>query len=433
MAVSAHRCAWLADLPEAPTYPKVETDLRCDWLVVGGGYTGLSAARKLAELHPNHRVVLIDSGRVGQGASSRNSGYLVDSTLNDGHLNNAGLQQYQQKFQLFTAGIEAVRELVNEYRIECDWTEAGKYHAAHSSAFHTKLDNFSNVLTQCGIRHDVLDADALANALGTRFYTKAVRTDGGVLLHPAKLARGMMALLEHRVEVFEHSKLESWKPGNQSVVTRVNGQTIHCKKLLLCANGYLPKMGVGKHQMFPLTLTASMTRPLTDEEYRHIGHPIEWGVLSASSMGATVRLTSDRRIMIRNTAESRASLSMSAGELALRRKIHWKGLQKRFPFLSETCITHTWSGVTAVSRNSANLFQRLDDRVFVAGCYNGGGIGLATLFGEQLAFKADGVETPQQGLIENRPKPTRLPPQPFLSLGVKTRLMHDRWQAVEER
>jgi len=80
-----------------------------------------------------------------------------------------------------------------------------------------------------------------------------------------------------------------------------------------------------------------------------------------------------------------------------------------------------------------NIFEKIGKGLFVAGCYNGGGIGLATLFGEQLAYKAVGEKTKQMEQIEAREKPNRLPPQPFLRWGVKARLAKDRFNASKER
>ena len=91
-----------------------------------------------------------------------------------------------------------------------------------------------------------------------------------------------------------------------------------------------------------------------------------------------------------------------------------------------------WSGVTCVSGNNGQVFDQLDSKLLVAGCYNGGGIGLATLFGEQMAYMASGQMTDAIAMIQARPKPTPLPPQPILSWGVRLRLMRDAIIARKE-
>ena len=81
-------------------------------------------------------------------------------------------------------------------------------------------------------------------------------------------------------------------------------------------------------------------------------------------------------------------------------------------------------------KNRLNLYpaniEKIENNIFVAGCYNGSGIGVGTLFGEQIAIKASEQNTKEMETIEARNKPTWLPPQPFLNIGVKTRLIYER-------
>ena len=77
-------CGWINDLDRRSNIKTLDKDKSCDWLIVGAGFTGLSAARKLSELNPNQKIIIVDAQLAGEGASGRNSGYLVDTTLNDG-------------------------------------------------------------------------------------------------------------------------------------------------------------------------------------------------------------------------------------------------------------------------------------------------------------------------------------------------------------
>tara|TARA_Y100001936_G_scaffold218676_1_gene231501 strand:- start:16 stop:546 length:531 start_codon:yes stop_codon:yes gene_type:complete len=175
-----------------------------------------------------------------------------------------------------------------------------------------------------------------------------------------------------------------------------------------------------------------MTRPMTDEEFRSIGEPKEWGVLPVRPMGATIRLTKDRRILIRNTAEVHNPNMMKQSDLNKRSIKQKIGIKKRFPQLPENIIQSTWSGIVSRTRNSSQIFEKIDDNIFAAGCYNGSGIGVGTLFGEQIAIKASNEHTNEIETIEKRSRPTRLPPQPFLDLGVKARLIYERLRARSE-
>ena len=108
------------------------------------------------------------------------------------------------------------------------------------------------------------------------------------------------------------------------------------------------------------------------------------------------------------------------------------GIKKRFPQLPNDIIQSSWSGIVSRTRNSSQIFEKIDNNVFVAGCYNGSGIGVGTLFGEQIAIKASNENSKEIETIEARNKPTWLPPQPFLNLGVKARLIYERIRAKSE-
>ena len=424
--VNDKTCGWINDLNSRSNYKVLSKNEKCDWLIVGAGYTGLSAARKLSELHPNQKIIIIDAQLAGEGASGRNSGYLVDTTLNDGFTSNKELSNYKKKTAIYQLGINAVRKFIKEHQVDCDWNETGKYFASSKKEDRKILINFSNTLSKIGFKCDLFDKKELSKKLGTSFYNLALYTKGGILLHPAKLARAMIDTLPKNVELYEQSQLLEWKKYNDSVFCKFKDNNIVTKKIIFCTNGFLKTLGIKRNYNFPLTLTASMTRPLTDSEFKIIREPNEWGVLPVRPMGATIRMTKDRRILIRNTAEMHNPFKMSDNELKKRSIKQKLGIKKRFPLLPYNIIESSWSGIVARTRNSSQIFDKIDDNIFVAGCYNGSGIGVGTLFGEQIAIKASNYNTKEIDIIESRNKPTWLPPKPFLNIGVKTRLVYER-------
>ena len=143
-------------------------------------------------------------------------------------------------------------------------------------------------------------------------------------------------------------------------------------------------------------------------------------------MGATVRLTKDRRILIRNTSEYRNPNSMNQEILNKRILIHKTGLKKRFPSLPDDIISSSWSGVVSRSSNGSQIFEKIDKNIFVAGSYFGSGIGAGTLFGEQIALMATNQDSEEIRIIEERKKPNKLPIKPILNLGIYFRLFYER-------
>jgi glycine/D-amino acid oxidase-like deaminating enzyme len=425
-------CVWINNLAKRNNITTLQSNEYCEWLIIGAGYTGLSAARKLGQLHPNQKIILVDSQLAGEGASSRNSGYLVDTTLNDGFTSNKELKNYKKKADIYQLGIKAIKKFIKENQIDCDLNECGKYFASSKSEDIKILINFSEILSKLGFEHNLLSNIEISKRLGTSFYNVALHTKGGILLHPGKLVRAMVDTLPTNVQLFENSSLLKWKKNKDIISCDFKNGKINTKRIIFATNGFLKSVGIKSNYNFPITLTSSMTRSLTDEEFKSIGEPKEWGVLSVRPMGATIRMTKDRRILIRNTAEVHNPFKMSKSNLE-KRSINQKiGIKKRFPQLPEDIIQSSWSGIVSRTRNSSQIFEKIDDNIFVAGCYNGSGIGVGTLFGEQIAIKASNENTKEIEIIEARNKPTCLPPQPFLNLGIKTRLIYERFRAKSE-
>jgi len=386
--VNDNTCSWINDLTPRSNIQTLSSDLDCEWLIIGAGYTGLSAARKLGQLYPNQKILLVDAQLAGEGASSRNSGYLVDTTLNDGFTSNKELENYKKKADIYKLGIETVKKFIKEYQVDCDWNECGKYFASSKVEDKKILENFSDTLSKLGFEHNLLSNDGLNKRLGTNFYNTALHTKGGILLHPGKLVRAMIDTLPENVNLYENSSLLNWKKVNDTVICNFKSGNVKTKNIIFATNGFLKSLGIKSNYNFPITLTASMTRSLTDTEFESIGKPKEWGVLPVRPMGATIRMTKDRRILIRNTAEVYNPYQMYQSELNKRSLKQRIGIKKRFPQFPDDIIQSSWSGIVSRTRNSSQIFEKIDQNIFVAGCYNGSGIGVGTLFGEQIAIKA---------------------------------------------
>jgi len=430
--INDNGCGWLNQLPKRLNIKSLNKDLISDYLIIGAGFTGLSSARKLSEINKNNKIIVVDAQLAGEGGSSRNSGYLVDTTLNDGFTSNKDIENYKKKVKIYELGIKAVKKYIKEYQVDCEWNESGKYFASSKIQDENKAKSFSKLLTNLNYENKILFNDELQKRLGTSFYNVAIYTTGGILLNPGKLARSMIDTLPENIDLFENTQLLNWNKSNDKIICQFENNKIETKKIIFCTNGFLRSLNVKKNYSFPITLTASMTRSLTEKEFKHIGSPREWGVLPIRPMGATIRLTKDKRILIRNTAEVKNQKSMNLNDLTNRVKLHNLGIKKRFPNLPENIIENSWSGVVCRSGNGSQIFEKLDDNIYVAGCYNGSGIGTGTLFGEQIALIASNQQSEEIPIIESRKKPNWLLPQPFLNIGIYSRLAYERFKARSE-
>ncbi len=430
--VNDTNCGWLNQLPKRKNINVVQEDLKCDYLIVGAGFTGLSTARQLGKTQKNKKIIVVDAQLAGEGASSRNSGYLVDTTLNDGFTSNKDYQDYIKKIKIYKQGINSVKNFIKEHQVDCDWNECGKYFASSRLDDEIKIKEFSELLSKLNHKNEIFYQNDLIKKIGTKFYKVALYTYGGILINPAKLVRSMIKALPQNVNIYENSTLIKWSKQNGKIYTEINRYNLIADKIIFCSNGFLNSLDVKKRYNFPLTLTASMTRQLNKKEFESIGQPKEWGILPVRPMGATVRMTKDKRILIRNTVENKKPYFMNKNDLINNLKYHKEGLKKRFPSLPEDIIENTWSGIVCRSGNGSQIFEKVDDNIYVAGCYNGSGIGVGTFFGEQIALMASNQQSDLIKTIEDRIKPNRLPPQPFLNIGINTRLFYERLKANSE-
>ena len=155
--INDRNCDWINDLPQRDNIKSLLNDVSCDYLIIGAGYTGLSAARKLSELNPNDKIILVDAQLAGEGASGRNSGYLVDTTLNDGFTSNKEIFDYKNKTDIYKLGINTVKKFIKEHQVDCDWNECGKYFASSQNNDEKILINFSKTLTKLGFKHNIFN------------------------------------------------------------------------------------------------------------------------------------------------------------------------------------------------------------------------------------------------------------------------------------
>lgn len=426
-------CGWIAQAGNAPVRSRLKGLQNADWLVIGAGITGLCAAHSLAQLHPHDRIVVVDRQRAAQGASARNSGFVVahENPGNDELINGPGFAGFNIDTQISRAASEEVRERIARHGIACDFRDSGYFFAVSDPDKLTHVDAKLATLRAVGAAAQFLQGDSLFHKLGTQHYQAAIWCgNGNGLLQPAKYVKGLLEALPSNVTVFENTDITGLERLGQGR-TRANGVegSIEAKQVLVCLNAFVSRVGIDHSATFAMELSASLTRPLSDEEFRAIGEVQPWGVLSTRPLGATVRLTPDRRVMIRNTAEYRTR-DLSGSDLVQRRQHHALGLQRRFPWLTEQDIQHTWTGHLSASRTGQPYFAQVEEGVFaVAGC-NGSGVARGTLWGRLLAELASGATSPLLDSVMSRARPGWLPPRPFFDIGAMLRM---RVEAVRAR
>ncbi len=407
---------WAELLPPRHGRSPLEGHHRTPWAVIGAGITGLACARRLAELHPDQEIVLLDARLVGQGASGRNSGFAVAVSHFPGAYDAGQQSEYRRINRINQAGLDILRSQIAGHRIECQWREDGFYHTAADRLAIRECSNFLPYLKSMEIAHTPLDGGALQARLGTALYQAGVHVHAGALVQPAALVHGLADSLPDNVRLYERNPVLAIETGARLTLELPHG-SVQTDRLILATNHEAPKLGFLRHYLSASTLSGSFTRALHDEELASLGSQTEWGALSLHGGGATVRLTPDRRLCLRNTAEYHGAALLSDDQLIRRQSTHRSAFDKRFPQLAHVPFEFAWSGVEGISRNGTNFFGRQREGIYLAGGYNGSGVSRGTAFGLALAEYASGG---QSSLIDDclASAPAALiPPRPFLDLG----------------
>jgi glycine/D-amino acid oxidase-like deaminating enzyme len=426
-------CGWLRILPERTPKPALEGDVRADWVVVGAGFSGLAAARRLAENRPNDSIVLLEAQCVGEGASGRNSGFVIDIPHNVGSVDLGNVEAGRRVTRISRAALAYLEDTVTRHQIQCQWSRRGQHMAAVSDRGEAALEPFKKELDRLGEPYRVLDAEETARALGTRYYRSSVHTPTTALMQPAALVRGLADTLPRNVTLHEMTPVREIDYGERIRVTTAKG-SVEAAGIILAVNGFAPEFGRYRRKLFLLRAYASITRPLTGAEQKALGTEGDWGILPAGLFGgATLRYTQDRRILFRQTITYATRYRTDPATYATVRAGHVAPFRARFPMLPEVNFEHTWAGFLCLSRNYAPGFGRHAGNVFTAVCQNGVGASKGTAAGMLAADLAAGVDNALIADIEAMGQPVTLPPRPFLDLGARAMLAWWTWRGRHER
>ncbi|WP_298609518.1 FAD-binding oxidoreductase [uncultured Thiothrix sp.] len=363
-----------------PEFSSLTDKVTADVCIVGGGYTGLSAALHLAEA--GYKVVLLEAHRVGWGASGRNGGQ-VGTGLNK---DQAELESMFGKIQakaLWDLSLEAVqlcKDLIHQHKIQCD-LQAGIIHADHRQRFVKGSREFAEKLQRDYDYQAIqfLDQAALQQELHSPLYYGGVLNLGAAHLHPLNYALGLaQAVQQAGVTIYERSPVLSYSNGSQVEVKTEQG-TVTANYLILACNGYLdnlePKVAA---RVMPINNYIVATEPLSVAQVQDL-IPNRYAVADSAFVVNYFRLSADNRLLFGGGESYSFQFPKDIRALVRPRML------SVFPQLTETKLDYAWGGTLAVTANRLPYFTRLQPNVFSVSGYSGHGVALATLAGKLLA------------------------------------------------
>lgn len=413
--------------------------VNADWLIIGAGFAGLSAARRLLQLRPDDKIVILEASEVGKGTSGRNSGYMIDvpHNLSSNEYSSGTADATRREMAQNRYAIKFATQAAEAYGMSREtFDPAGKINAA-ATARGMKLNmSFGQSLRSAGEEHTFLDAAEMREITGSNYYLGGLYTPGAVLIQPADYVRRFTAGLSHEVELFERSPVTSLKRDNGIWTASVARGAVSAPKVILGVNGHVEDFGHFGRRLMHIFAYASMTAPFPADAFGHkVSGRDRWALLPADAMGATVRkITSggQSRIAIRTKYTYDTTVALSESRLSKMGRAHRRSMDARFPDLKGIPFEHSWAGRLCLSLNHVPAFGEIDEGLFSACCENGLGTVKSTLAGMMAADLATGTVSRELEEYMDHRGPTRLPPEPFAWLGINSVIRLQEMRAGRE-
>ncbi len=357
-----------------------------DVCIVGGGYTGVSAALHLAER--GYQVILLEAERIGWGASGRNGGHVgVGQRKGQAELEAMVDRDTARKlWQYSVDAVNLVRDRIQQHQIDCD-LKHGILHVAAKPAHAAELrDEIDALERDYGYGHmRYVERDELSTMLGTDRFFGAQLDSGSSHLHPLNYALGLATAAEAAGAVLhEQSRVTGFKGGASPEVTTAQG-SVKCKHVILACNGYLEGLApeIASYIM-PINNFVLATEPLSAALARELIRD-DVAVQDTLFVIDYWKLSGDNRLVFGGGENYSRHFPADLKQFVR------KFMLKIYPQLAATRIDYAWGGTLAITLNRLPRFGRTKDGVFYAHGYSGHGVPTATFAGQLLAEAVAGT------------------------------------------
>ncbi|NMM43029.1 FAD-binding oxidoreductase [Rhodospirillaceae bacterium KN72] len=406
---------WLASAPPMRNAAlALDQAVTCDVAVIGGGFTGLSAAHRLAKQY-GMDVRVFDMGEPAWGASGRNGGFCCLGSAKIGFdemRRKYGLTEAQKFADAQRAAIDHVRSFLDDYGIDADTHSDGELLLAHRPNRVAELkEEAAQVEKIYGVKATFYDRDGLAEigASGPEFHA-GLQTPLGFGLHPLKYGRGLADVaIESGATLHGHSKVTDWRWEGGRHVLRANGYRVEARSVILATNGYssenLPAWLGGR--LLPAMSSVLVTRPLTPEERAAQGWTTDLMSADTRNLLHYFRLMPDGRFLFGGRGGSDASPD------GIRKTRDWlrQSFEKMFPAWRDIPSERTWAGFVCLAYDLVPYIGPILSmpQSWAAMAYHGNGVAMGSWSGARVADLVAGDD----GVAAALPRPMTDSPKRF--------------------
>jgi glycine/D-amino acid oxidase-like deaminating enzyme len=429
-------CYWLESArSDAPPLPALRGDQEADVVVVGGGFTGLSAALHLAESFPEHRILLLEAARVGYGASGQNSGLLLpfingaEEIVSD-LLRADRIEDARRVYEETSAGIGIIERLVTTHALDCEWERVDSMRAALTERHERELEREREMYEALGVETEWVPRAALRPCVDPAKYRGALCIAAGGMVHPGKLSRELCRLVRERgIQIHEGSPVLEIAPGDTVTVRTLHG-SVRAPALVLGTNAYTGRLGMFRRRILPLHSYSIATEPLSDAQMEALAWHERQLFYDVRVFSEFFRLTRDNRIL-----HSGGDVFYCYNGAVLDGAGHpdyarlERALHRTFPALGPVSVTHRWVGHMGLTLDTVPTVgvHGPERNIFFGGGYSGHGVPVAFLAGRLLRDLYAGEPLPSalDFIRDRRPPPTAFEPLNSIAFALYKRYL--RW------
>jgi len=390
---------------EAPRPKDDPPDLpqQVDALIVGGGFTGLAAARILSQA--GNSVLVCEAECIGHGASTRNGGMLGPSFHK---LGVKGLEAHYGKERTHAllresiGFVDFVRELIAKESIDCEFHRSGRFRCASRPAHYEQMAReLVPLIETTGVEAEAVPASRVREEIGTDRFHGGIRyrIDGG--LHPGKYHDGLVRVVrESGGIVSAKTEVTNIQRGSHGFRVTTSRGAIEAGQVAICTNGYTRKVTQWfRRRLMPIRSAIIATEPLNPGLMKEL-MPTQRMYGDSRRIMAYYRPSPDgSRILFGGRATSADNAQRNA-------KLLRQSLLEIFPQLDNTRITHSWSGLVAYAFDHVPHLGKHDDLFYAMG-YCGSGVARGSFFGTKLGHKMLGNEEEGASAFDDLPFNTR--------------------------